>query len=296
MTLEYLASRSRRSRLSVAVVILALIGAAAWAAARFLQPAAPRHIVLVSGLEDGLFHKHARRYVEILARSGVRVEERMTAGAGDNLRILQDPHSDVDVGFTQGGIAKLPEAYDVVMLSSLYYVPMWIFYRDAGSFNHVNELRDHRIAIGAEGSGTRSLIEPVFALNNLTAENTTMLPLGNEAALHALKSGVVDAAVFVDGAHNGAIWAALHDPDLRLLSYGHSDAYPRLLPFIKKLTLPSGMIDLAHSIPDKEIDLIGTKAMLAARDGLHPALIELLVDAAREVRLRDASYGDSALN
>ena len=68
MKLENLALLSRRSRLSVAVVILALIGAAAWSAGRFLQPAAPRHIVLASGLEDGLFHQYAKRYVEILKR------------------------------------------------------------------------------------------------------------------------------------------------------------------------------------------------------------------------------------
>jgi hypothetical protein len=123
----------------------------------------------------------------------------------------------------------------------------------------------------------------VFALNNLTTENMTMLPLSNDAALRALKSDEIDAAVFVDGAQNRAVWAALHDPHLRLMSYGHADAYPRLLPFIKELTLPSGVIDMAHDIPEKEVALIGTKAMLAARDGLHPALVELLVDAAHEI-------------
>src|SRR3984893_2181882 len=283
MTLENLALLSRRSRFSVAVVILALIGAAAWTAGHFLQPAAPRHIVLASGVEDGLFHQYAKRYVEILARSGVTLEERMTAGAEDNLRLLEDSHSGVDIGFTQGGIAKFPEANDVVMLSNLYYLPMWIFYRDTDTFNQVNELRNHRVAVGADGSGTRSLVESVFALNNLTTENTTMLPLGNDAALRALKSDEVDAAVFVDGAQNQAVWAALHDPHLRLMSYGHAEAYPRLLPYIKKLTLPSGVIDVAHDIPEKEVALVGTKAMLAARDGLHPALIELLVDAAHEI-------------
>jgi TRAP-type uncharacterized transport system substrate-binding protein len=283
MTLENLAMLSRRGRLSVAVVIFALIGTAAWTAGHFLQPAAPRYIVLASGLEDGLFHQYAKRYVEILARSGVTVEERMTAGAEDNLRLLEDPHSGVDIGFTQGGIAKFPEANDVVMLSNLYYLPMWIFYRDTDTFNRVNELRNHRIAIGAEGSGTRSLAESVFALNDLTTDNMTMLPLGNDAALRALQSDEVDAAVFVDGAQNRAVWAALHDPHMRLMSYGHADAYPRLLPYINRLTLPSGVIDVARDIPEKEIALVGTKAMLAARDGLHPALIELLVDAAHEI-------------
>jgi hypothetical protein len=53
--------------------------------------------------------------------------------------------------------------------------------------------------------------------------------------------------------------------------------------YIKKLTLPSGVINLAHNIPAKEVSLIGTEEMLVARDGLHPALVALLFDASREI-------------
>ncbi len=297
MTLEDLAVLSRRGRLSLAVVIFALLVATTWSAAHFLKPAPPRHIVLASGLEDGLLHKYAQRYIEILARSGVTVGERITNGPGDNLRLLEDPHSGVDIGFVQGGIAKFPEANDVVMLASLYYVPMWIFYRGTVTINHVNELRNHRVAIGVRGSGARSLAESVFALNGLTTEyldsvsaNMTMLPLSNGPALRALQSGEVDAAVFVDRAENQAVQTALHDPNLKLLSYGHAEAYSRLLPYITKLTLPSGMLDLAHDIPEKEVALIGTKEMLAAHDGLHPALIALLLDASREIFSEQSNF------
>src|SRR5258708_20772733 len=75
----------------------------------------------------------------------------------------------------------------------------------------------------------------------------TMVPLGNDAGRRAMQSDEVDAAVFVDSAQNQAVWAALHDPHLRLMSYGHADAYPRLLPYIKKLTLPSGVINVTHA-------------------------------------------------
>jgi TRAP-type uncharacterized transport system substrate-binding protein len=283
MTLEDLALLSRRGRLSVALIVFALVVAAVWAAAHFLKPAPPRHIVLASGLEDSLLHRYAKRYAEILARSGVTVEERMTNGAGDNLRLLEAPYSGVDVAFTQGGIAKYPEANDVVMLASLYYVPMWIFYRGSDTLNTVNELRNRRVAIGVEGSGAHSFAEAVFGLNGLTSDTMTLLPLSNDAALRALQAGDADAAVFVDRAANPAIWAALHDPNLKLLSYGHAEAYPRLLPYVTKLTLPSGVIDITHDIPQKDVSLIGTKEMLAARDGLHPALVDLLLDAAREI-------------
>lgn len=127
MTLGDLALLSRRGRLRVALLVFALIAGAVWASARYLQPAPPSHIVLASGLKDGLHHEYAQRYIEILARAGVTVEERMTNGAEDNLRLLQDPHSGVDIAFTQGGVARFPDANNVVMLATLYYVPMWIF-------------------------------------------------------------------------------------------------------------------------------------------------------------------------
>lgn len=294
MSLEELALLSRRGRLSVALLIFLLIVAVFWAAAHFLKPAPPRHIVLASGPEDSLLHEYAQRYAEILAQAGVTVEERITHGAGENLQLLEDPHSGVDIGFSQGGIAKFPEANDVVMLASLYYVPMWIFYRGNDTLAHVNELRNRRVAIGVEGSGTRSLAEALFAVNGLTSDSVTVLPLSNTAALRELKSGEIDAAVFVDRAKNPIIWAALHDPDLKLLSYGHAEAYPRLLPYITKLTLPSGVVDLAHDIPEKDVALIGTKEMLVARDGLHPALVALLLDAAREVHGTQSFFEEAA--
>ncbi len=293
MTLESFALLSPRGRFGLAVGVFALIVAAVWLVLLFLHTAPPRHIVLASGLEDGLLHRYARRYIEILARSGVTVEERITAGPGDNLQLLQDPHSGVDIGFTQGGIAKFPEADNVIMLASLYYVPMWIFYRSADTINNVNELRSRRVAVGVPGSGAHSLGDSVFALNGLTSDNMTMQPLSNIAALLALRSGEVDAAIFVDGAENHAVWTALHDPTLKLLSYRKAEAYHRRLSFVSRLTLPPGVIDLANNIPEAEVDLIGTKEMLAARDGFHPALIHLLVDAAREIHGKQGLFEEA---
>jgi hypothetical protein len=77
---------------------------------------------------------------------------------------------------------------------------------------------------------------------------------------------------------------------VKLMSLAHADAYPRRLPFLTKLTLPAGTIDLAINIPDQDVTMIGTEAMLAARDGLHPALINLLIDAAREIHGRQGYF------
>jgi hypothetical protein len=67
------------------------------------------------------------------------------------------------------------------------------------------------------------------------------------------------------------------------MSLGDAEVYPRRFPYLTQLSLPQGTIDLGLNIPSRTTAMIGTKAMLVAREDLHPALINLLVDAARTI-------------
>jgi TRAP-type uncharacterized transport system substrate-binding protein len=285
-----LASLSRRDRLLGILLFAALLAATLWIFARFLQPAPSRHIVLASGAGFGLYHQYAERYRQILARDGVVIEERMTEGAAENLRLLEDPKSGVDVAFMQGGIANGAQAEDVEMLASLYYEPLWVFYRAPGTLSRLNELQGKRIAIGTVGSGTRALVEPLLDFNEVKPANSTLLPLAGDAAVRALQAGEVDAALLVGGAQSPIVVKALRDPALKLLSFARADAYTRRFPHITKLTLPAGTIDLGLNIPAEDVVLIGTKAMLVARPGLHPALVNLLIDATSEIHSKQGYF------
>ena len=103
-----LALLSRRDRMRLAVLVAILIAAAVSVYILLLQPGPPHHIVLASGPESGVYHQHARRYIEILERNRVIVEERMTGGAVDNLRLLLDPKSGVDIALMQVDIDPPP--------------------------------------------------------------------------------------------------------------------------------------------------------------------------------------------
>jgi TRAP transporter TAXI family solute receptor len=289
MAFEDLAALSGRDRVRIAVLVGGLVIAVVWASAQFLPPVAPRHIVLASGPESGLYNQYALRYKEILGREGVTVDVRMTGGAGDNLSLLLDPKSGVDVAFMQGGVANLPKAAGPVMLASLYYEPLWIFYRDTATLTHLTGLHGKRIAIGIAGSGTRALVAQLFATNGLATangvgrDNTDLVALGGAEALGALKAGEIDAALYVGGAGTPTIQAALRDPVIKLMSLARAEAYERRFPFLTKLNLPAGTIDLALNIPGENVSMLGTKAMLVARDSLHPAIVDLFVDAARQI-------------
>jgi TRAP transporter TAXI family solute receptor len=296
MAFDDLASLYRHNRVRVVVLVAALVIVVLWVSAQFLQPGPSRRIVLASGAESGIYHQYALRYKEILGREGVKVDLRMTGGAADNLRLLLDPKSGVDVVFMQGGVATSPEVGRLVMLASLYYEPLWIFYRDAATLSQIKDLYGKRIAVGVTGSGTRALVAQLFAAQGLTTAGgkgsgyTVPVDLGGGDALRALKAGEIDAALYVGGTATPTIQQALRDPSIKLMNLTHADAYPRRLPFLTKLTLPYGTIDLATNIPDQDVTMIGTKAMLIARDDLHPALINLLIDAAREIHGRQGYF------
>jgi hypothetical protein len=61
------------------------------------------------------------------------------------------------------------------------------------------------------------------------------------------------------------------------------------LPFLSHVTLPRGIVDLGQNIPDRDYTLIAPMATLVVREDLHPALIDLLVQAAAGIH-RNAGW------
>jgi TRAP-type uncharacterized transport system substrate-binding protein len=283
MPLSQLGFLTRRDLVRVAVVATIALAAVVWLSVQLLQPTPPRRVMLASGPASGLYHRDAQRYKASLARHGVTVEERASAGAAANLALLLEPASGVDVAFVHGGVVPPAAAERVVMLASLYYEPLWVFHRGPPTLVRLNQLRGRRIATGARGGGTHTLLQPLLASNGILPGNSDLRDLDGPDALRALQQGAIDAAMFVGGTQTPVIQEALRDPGLVLLSFERAAAYERRFPFIVQRVLPAGAIDFARNIPERDVNLIATKAMLVAREGLHPALGNLLVDAVRDV-------------
>ena len=122
------------------------------------------------------------------------------------------------------------------MLAALYYEPLWVFYRATETLTQLDELRYKRIAIGAPGSGGEAFAEPLLAANNVTGFNSKLLPLGGLDALGALQAArSTRCSCSAASARAAAIWQALHDKNLRLMSSRRADAYPRRFPWITPL-------------------------------------------------------------
>ena len=217
-----------------------------------MKPAPPKRVVIATGRSDGAYYRYAQLYRERLAKAGITLEVRETSGSVENIRLLEDPKSGVEIAFVQGGTASAAKTDTLVSLASLYFEPLWVFSRTAPGPTDLRELRGRRLAIGPEGSGTRAVALTLLAANGITDATAQLLPTTGTDAVQALRAGTVDTVLHDrraelarrqgDAAHAGDRAARL-SPRRRL---------HQALPFLNKLVLPAGALSLQENLPPKE--------------------------------------------
>jgi NMT1-like family len=251
----------------------------------FFYSAPPRTITMTSGPKGSMFQRNAEKYAVILARHGVKLKILDSEGSKENLTRLIDPKFRVDIGFVQGGVADGLNVDKLVSLGSVFHEPLLIFYRRDKPVELLSELKGRRLAIGPDGSGTRSLALLLLKDNGIEPGGTSVLN-GQESdeAAKALLVGKLDAVFLMgDSAEVETIRTLMRTPQIHLYSVIQADAYIRRIHYLSKLILPMGSLDFGKNIPHHDIQLIGPTVELIARPELHPALSDLLLEAAREV-------------
>ena len=285
---ERIRGRSRTAKFAFAAAgAVALVGMF-WGIS-VLNPLPPRTVTMTTGSEGGAYHELGKRYREILARSGVELRLLASEGGIENLRRLSDPRSGVSVGFMQGGATGDSERVDLVSLGTVSYEPLWFFWRGTGNPGRkpgvrvLEQLRGKRISIGPEGSGTRILAITLLAANGIDRDVAQLLPLTPQDAGEQLLSGRIDAALMVASWESPVVRRLLASDDVEPVSFPRADAYTALYPYLNKVTVPAGVGDLARNRPPADVVLFAPKTSLVVRKELHPAIQNLLLDAATEI-------------
>jgi TRAP-type uncharacterized transport system substrate-binding protein len=273
-------------------LLIAFVGLGLYVAYRVLDPTPDKRIVIATGPEEGAYIEFAKRYQPLLRAHGLVVELRTTQGSSENLTLLRDPRSGVDAAFVQGGVDTVDtgESGMVASLGSVAYEPVWLFCREADArdrdkarLDNLSQLAGWRINTGPSGGGASPLFLQLAQANQLEA---TQLQLGEKPAVHAvvdLLQGRTDAVLMVAAADAPLVQYLLRAPGIRLFEFVQSEAYARRFPFLRALTLPRGIIDLAADKPPQDMRLVAATASLVVREDLHPALVQLLVQAAQQV-------------
>ncbi|HEX9819303.1 MAG TPA: TAXI family TRAP transporter solute-binding subunit [Methylomirabilota bacterium] len=275
-----------REQLSVVGPAAVLAVAAFMVALQWVKPAPPSRVVIATGRTDGAYHRFAEQYGERLAQEGITLEVRATSGSVENVRLLEDAASGVDIAFVQGGTGDAVKTDGLVSLASLYFEPLWVFSRTAPGPSDLRGMRGRRLAVGPEGSGTRAVALTLLAANGLTEATARLSPLTGLDAVRALRRGAVDTVFLIASAESATVKEMLRTRGIALLSFPRADAYTKRFPFLTKLVLPAGGLSLEANLPARETVLLAPAATLVVRRDFHPALVDLLLVTAAGVHSR----------
>lgn len=293
---------SMRDLLATAGPFILLALALLFVAYEVLDPNPPKKVVLATGADQGAYAEFGKRYAAALKTHGITVELRPTAGAAENLALLRDENSGVDLAFVQGGadVEYASTADDeaanagLVSLGSLFHEPVWLFYREASaqrafgkpqmeSLADMARPGDWKLNIGAPGSGVPNLVKRLLEANRIDAASLQLVQNPSTPAVVALLAGEIDALVFASAPESPLVQMLLQTPGVKLFDFPQAEAYSRRFPFLSPVMLPRGVVDLARDMPPANIRLIAPTATLVARESLHPALVQLFVQAARQI-------------
>jgi hypothetical protein len=253
--------------------------------------------VIATGPEQSAFAEFGERYAAELAPYGIEVELVPSRGSLDNLHALRDENQDVDVGFVQGGSSDFARAVDeddsgipLVSLGSLFFEPVWFFYREASAsaltqqtMHYPAQLTGWRVNFGTPGSGTPGLVKKLLTANGIDYESLKPSVLELTPAVVALLSAELDALAFASAPEAPLVQMLLQTPGVKLLEFPQAEAYSRRFPFLSPVALPRGVVDLGADVPAHDVALIAPITSLVAREGTHPALEQLLLQAANRI-------------
>ena len=249
----------------------------------FVDPFPPRRISIGCGPPEGANFSYAQAYQKILSREGIALDLRNTAGSAENLKLLDAASGGVDIAFVQGSMKSLVQDTDLVSLGSLFFEPLWIFHRNGLALRRGPDLKGLRVAVGEEGSGTKILTMRLLELNGVNSKNTRIFAYGYQKAADMLLNGEVDVAFFVSTHLADHLINLIDSESVKLMGLERAEAYALLYHYLYVLKLPEGVIDLEANIPARDLTLVAPTTQLLARPDLHPALVNLLLEAAEVV-------------
>lgn len=259
--------------------LVAIIGF--WVAYQFVRPAPPDTIAMSTGRKDGAYYLYAQQYRDILARSHITLKIRTSAGSLQNIQRLEA--READLAFVQGGTTPSKSVKDLVSLGSLYYEPLWVFYRSNTPLRRLTALKGKKVAVGEKGSGTRPVALQLLKDNGISRSSTPLSSLSGRNAANALLRGDLDAAFFIASPRSPVVHKLLTAKEINLMTFERAEAYTHIHRYLSTVALPQGVIDLQKDVPGVDTALIAATANLVVRADFHPALIDLLLQTAKEI-------------
>ena len=103
----------------------------------------------------------------------------------------------------------------------------------------------------------------------ITYDNTTLVTVAPQDVINNLDSGGIDAVFRNFSPESPVLHALLRGPQYRLMSFSEAEALTRIFPYLVRVVLPRGAVDLARKLPISDTTLVATTNVLTVRKGVQ---------------------------
>ena len=285
MTILYRIASRPAYLVTAFIVLIASIFLTIW----FLLPGPPKTLTIATGFPDGLYHQFAKQLQVELAKEKIVLRIQNTGGSVDNLALMADSKSGVDLAIIQSGVGNPNQYPKLTALAGLFYEPLWVWYRpdafikDGGSLRQLSQLKGKKVSIGNEGSGTNILSQAILKLNDIESTQLNLVSLSPDEAIKQLRQGGIDVAMIVLAGEAPLLKDFYQLPGIRLMDFDQAETYTRVLPYLNRVDIPRGLVSIAHDLPKQDIHVIAPTATLVAHSDINPATVSLLLGTTYDI-------------
>jgi hypothetical protein len=249
----------------------------------FVRSAPPTKLTISAGPEGSIFHGIALKYQKALKINGIKVNVLTSKGSLDNLKRINAKNTKIDLALVQSGSEEEDKKYRrLVSLGGLSHQPLFFFYRGS-PIERISQMKGKVIAIGPEGSGARNLALKILKLNGMDDAPELKTMEGQEASDALVKKSIDGVFLMGEDASIDVLRKLLYAESIHLMNFKNANAYVRKIDVLHILQLPEGVLNFEKNIPDQNITLVGPMVELIATKNLHPALSDMVLDAATEI-------------
>jgi uncharacterized protein len=272
------------------IYVLVLVSSLIFAI-NYVRPVPRMQLTMATGQPNSSLDILGKKYQEIFKKNGVNLELINTAGAFENLELINQ--NKVDVGFSLGGIQNSDALNKNISLGSVGYQPIWLFYNgdEYADGSLPLFLMGKKFSVNVKGSGTQRVTEKFLSLYEMSLDNKDrFVELSSNDSVDALFAKKIDGMFLVAGVESNTFQRLIANPNIKIFNFTAVDAYAKRMKFLEVLQLPSGAIDLNREIPRYKTQLVATTTTIIGHEDLHPALQHLFLTTAQKIYQTEDSF------
>lgn len=263
------------------LVILSVVAAGAFGVQIWREHTRIHRLTLSTASPTGEYYAFGQAFAQVIAthHADIQITVAESQGSLDNLERI-------DRGTAQLALIQSDSPVNPSTRAVSYLFPEMahvVISRESG-IESFADLKDHRLALMSEGSGSYKLFWPIAAHYALTPEDLDYIAVPTQQAYAAFRSGEVDALFQVMALGNGGLRQLLQQEKADLLPIDQVAALQLTLPYLEATQIPKGTYDGAIPIPAQDLTAVGVRAVLIARADVDAGVIYRLTESLYQFR------------